>query len=65
VSEKDEQADNDEYVEEVRQKLPRYVTNLARSLALEALDDVDAEHPEARSYALARWFDAVVDKEKT
>lgn len=46
--------------EEIADKRPIYVSELARSLALDAFDDIDDEHPEAKTYALARWFDAIL-----
>jgi hypothetical protein len=52
--------DDTAFTDAVRAKLPRYVSNRARSLALDALDDVDKEHREAKAYALARWFAAIL-----
>jgi hypothetical protein len=46
-------------VDELRKKLPHYVSNWSREVAQEIWDDVTDEHPEARTYAIARWVDAI------
>jgi hypothetical protein len=47
-------------VDTVRECLPRYVSELARSLANEATDDMAGEVHDGGVYALARWFDALL-----
>jgi hypothetical protein len=45
--------------EALRSRLPTYVSNWSREVAQEIWDDVTDEHPEARTYAIARWVDAL------
>jgi hypothetical protein len=45
--------------QQLREALPRYVSNWAREVASEAIDDMEDEDGEARAYYLARWFDAM------
>ena len=46
-------------VEQLREALPRTVSDWARGIARAALDDIEDEITDQQAYYLARWFDAM------
>lgn len=50
----------EESLEDIRARLPRYVSGNAREIASEAIDDMRDEQYDGGVYALARWIHAIL-----
>jgi hypothetical protein len=57
----EEQYEKDEqFAERVAEHRPIYVSHRSRVMAIEALGDMEGDHPQDMNYTLGRWFDAAM-----